>query len=261
MGSPYLRKNDPAEAALIPLFHAWGDLLLSHYMATETHDRWVSALATRWTIQTAWSCFELACHLALGRDPADPRQQLSPNFWQNLNSALAQRGPPVPPISHKDPPWKDWHLIQKERHPLAHLGAGGGRFPSASVAQSAVEESEKAIKRFFDLLGITHPRWLVASAPWPKNVEPLRAAFGRGGMSVGSVTIANASASDPSTIRLAIITLDGKEHCDFYPPGYNWKPRFDSLINNLAFPIKGLRVYDGTQVYLDEPLLMWGGEG
>jgi hypothetical protein len=263
MGSPYLRKNEPQDAALIPLFHAWGDLLLSRHMASESLDPWVEGLATRWTIQTACSCFELACHLALGRNPSDPSQKLSPRFWKNLNRVLSQRNPPIAGIDLKQPPWDDWHLIQEERHPFAHLGAGGGRFPRRADAQLAVEESEKAIKRFFAIIGVPHPRWLSASVSWPQDASPLRTAFGAQGGVVftPTLTIANASRSDPTTVRMAIIGLDGKESCDFYPAEYDWKPRFESLLNNLASPIKGIRVYDANQVYLDEPLLMWGGEG
>lgn len=46
--------------------HTRGDLLLSRQMASENRDACVEELATRWTIQSAWPCFELACHLALG---------------------------------------------------------------------------------------------------------------------------------------------------------------------------------------------------
>jgi hypothetical protein len=178
MRTQYLRRNDPYEMELLSLFHGWGDLLLANYMANETSDVWITGLATRWTIQTAWSCFELAVHLALGRDINDPRQKLSPRFWSNVNAALLKSFPAAGRIDHTLPPWDDWHLIQEERHPFVHLGAGGGRFPAKADAQLAVEEAEKAIKRFFSLVGRPEPRWLKTTATWPKNTEPLRKAFG-----------------------------------------------------------------------------------
>lgn len=264
MGAPYLRKNDPQEAKFIPLFHAWGDLLLSRHIAIISSDRWVTSLATRWTIQSAWSCFELVCHLSLGLDKTIKGQQLSPGFWPNLNTRLGQQNPPVPRIDHKQPPWDDWHLIQEERHPYAHYGAGGGRFPSVADAKLAVDEAEKAIQRFLALLHIPNPRWLTASGPWPESTTLMNAALGRrGGASFGTPTIVTQGSSpdDPTTIVMAIIHLDGSEAPHYFPASYDWKPRFDQQLETLASPIKGIKVYDAAQVYLDEPLVMWGGEG
>jgi hypothetical protein len=262
MRTPYLRKNDPSEAVLIPLFHAWGDIILSRYMATESADRWVEGLATRSTIQMAWSCFELSCMLALGLDPANPGHKLSPRFWQNLNARLTSRNPPITTINHKQPPWDDWHLVQEERHPFAHLGAGGGRFPTRADATLALEEAEKAIKRIFTLLGVAHPRWLTATLAWPIDFDPIQSAFGSGsGMGADGIVVhKDADASDPATIHIAIVKLDGTERCDDFPPGYDWRSRVENTLENLGAPIKGIRVYDGLKVYLDEPLLMWGGE-
>lgn len=248
---------------MIPLFHAWGDLLLSRQMARDSQDKWVEGLATRWTMQTAWSCFELACHLGLGLDPSISSQRLSPGFWPNLNQKLRALQPPIAAIDKKSAPWVSWYLIQEERHPFAHLGAGGGRFPSKSSADLAVEEAEKAIGRFFNLLGTTTPRWLSATVSWPSSPGPLRRATGGASIIVAGPTVTSQSAdpSDPTTLRLAIIGLDDKETCDYYPAGYDWKPRVDSLLEGLGVPIKGIRVYDSTRVYRDEPVLMWGGEG
>jgi|ERR1017187_852973 hypothetical protein len=128
MRLPYLDLSDRWESTLIPLFHTWGDLLLSRHMAYESRDRWMEGLATRWTIQTAWASFELTCHLALGLNRADPKQRLSP-FWKELNRRLSQRTPKLGTIDHTRPPWDDLHLIQEERHPFAHLGAGGDVSP------------------------------------------------------------------------------------------------------------------------------------
>jgi len=74
----------------------------------------------------------------------------------------------------------------------------------------------------------------------------------------GTLTVQSAKEHDPNTIRLAIITLDGKESCDLYPAGFDWKPRVEQLLNGLGSPIRGIRVYDRNQTYLEEPLLMWG---
>lgn len=265
MGSPYLCKNDPQEARFIPLFHAWGDLLLSRYLALESPDQWISGLATRWTIQSAWSCFELACHLALRRDITKKSEQLSPGFWPNVNLAFAHLVPPVAPINHKQPPWDDWHLIHEERHPYAHYGAGGGRFPSKADAELAVDESEKAIARFLTLLAIPTPRWLSASSQWPKDMDTIQRGLGaRGGGMFGTVTVCvqGAPESDPTTVKVVIVNLDDTESVIYYcPPGAEWKGRADLLLNGLAHPIKAIRAYDQKQVYLDEPLLMWGGQG
>ena len=205
--------------------------------------------------------------LALGRNPNDPNQKLSPGFEGNVNKALVARQPPVQPIAWRQPPWDDWHLIKEERNPFAHLGAGGGRFPPKADAGLAVEEAEKAIGRIFGLLGITKPRWLISSDLWPKNESSSMArGFGfRGGFG-GSVSAqlqsAGASPSDPKTIRVAITELDGTEKVSYYlTPNEDWRGRFDWLLDHLSTPIKGARVYDGNQTYIDEPLLMWGGEG
>lgn len=262
MRLPYLRLSDPHEKPFIPLFQAWGDLLLSRHMAHKSTERWMEGLATRWTVQTAWACFELACHLALGLDPLDKSQQLSPGFWGNLNRTLAQRSLSIAPINHRAPPWDDWLLIQMERHPFAHLGAGGGRFPRKDDADLAAEEAEKAVRRFLSLVGVPAPRWLtVSGAAWPQDGSPLQSNFGRGsGMGVGgTLTVQSAKQDDPTTIRLAIVATDGKESCDLYPAGFNWKPRVEQLLNGLGSPIWGIRVYDSNQTYLEEPLLMWGG--
>ncbi len=230
-------------------------------MALESRDRWMEGLSARWTIQTAWACFELACHLALGLDASKPAEKLSPNFWSNLNRRLGQRTPALSPIDHKRAPWDDLHLIQEERHPFAHLGAGGGRFPPKADAQLAAEEAEKAIRRFLGMLGQSVPAWLtITGVSWPQDGDPLRKSFG-GGSSLGvggSLIVQYASESDPATLRIAIVQLDGSELCDFYPAGFDWKPRVEELLENLVTPIQGIRVYDGTQVHLEEPLLMWG---
>src|SRR5258707_15634560 len=56
--------------------------------------------------------------------PFRPSAEAVPGFWQNLNRKLVQRTPRIGPVNHKLPPWDDLHLIQEERHPFAHLGAG-----------------------------------------------------------------------------------------------------------------------------------------
>ena len=262
MRLPYLHWNDPWERKLVPLFHTWGDLLLSRHMAHESRDCWMEGLATRWTIQTAWACFELTCHLALGLNPSDPAQKLSPGFWVNLNRRLSQRTPPLDPIDHKVPPWDDLHFIQEERHPFAHLGAGGGRFPTKAAANLAAEEAEKAIRRFLSMLGFGVPNWItIAGISWPRDGDPFRSNFG-GDSSFGvggSLTPQNASESDPDTLRVAIVHLDGSESCSLYPARFDWKPLVEQMLQVLGTPIKGVRVYDKKQVYLDEPLVMWGG--
>lgn len=261
MRLPYLRLSDPWERTLAPLFHAWGDLLLSHHMAQESRDRWMEGLATRWTIQTAWACFELTCHLALGLNPSDPAQKLSPGFWGNLNRKLSRRTPPLGPINHKLPPWDDLHLIQEERHPFAHLGAGGGRFPTKADANLAAEEAEKAIGRFLTLLGVGIPNWItITGVSWPRDGDPLQSNFGGGprfGVG-GSITVQSAAESDPATLRVAVVHLNGSESVDLYPAGFDWMPRVEQTLQGLGTPIKGIRVYDSKQVYLDEALLMWG---
>lgn len=232
-------------------------------MAHESTDRWMEGLSTRWTVQTAWACFELACHLALGLDPLDKSQQLSQGFWVKLNQKLAQRSPSLGPIDHKAPPWDDWHLIQVERHPFAHLGAGGGRFPRRDDADLAAEEAEKAIRRFLSLVGLSAPRWLtINGASWPRDGSPLQSNFGGGsGMGTGGMlTMQSANVDDPATIRIAIVALDSKESCDLYPAGFDWRPRVEQLLNGLGGPIWGIRVYDGNQIHHEEPLLMWGAD-
>lgn len=223
----------------------------------------MEGLATRWTVQTAWACFEIACHLGLGLDPLVKSQQLSQGFWDKLNQKLGQRSPPLGPIDHKAPPWDDWLLIQLERHPFAHLGAGGGRFPQRDDADLAAEEAEKAIRRFLSLVGVSAPRWLtVAGAAWPRDGSPLQSNFGGGsGMGVcGTLTVQSAKEDDPSPIRLAIVATDGKESCDLYPVGFDWRPRVDQILDGLGSPIWGIRVYDRNQTFLEEPLLMWGAD-
>jgi hypothetical protein len=188
---------------------------------------------------------------------------LSQGFWVKLNQKLAQRSPSLGPIDHKAPPWDDWHLIQVERHPFAHLGAGGGRFPRRDDADLAAEEAEKAIRRFLSLVGLSAPRWLtINGASWPRDGSPLQSNFGGGsGMGTGGMlTMQSANVDDPATIRIAIVALDSKESCDLYPAGFDWRPRVEQLLNGLGGPIWGIRVYDGNQIHHEEPLLMWGAD-
>ena len=138
--TPYLRKNDPADMKFAELFHAWGDLLLARHLARTAQDAWAEGLATRWTMLTAWACFELGCHLALGRDHR--RQPLSPGFWPNVNRELINRRLNL--IDLKQPPWDDWKLIQDERHLFAHLGPGGGGLSKQADADLAVDEIGRA---------------------------------------------------------------------------------------------------------------------
>jgi hypothetical protein len=83
------------------------------------------------SVLTAWSCFELACRLALGVP------EFKPPFWKNVNRALAKRSPPLK-IDPTKPPWDDLDQLRQKRHPFAHVGAGGGRFPKKADAREEV---------------------------------------------------------------------------------------------------------------------------
>lgn len=257
MRLPYIRLSDPKEAPLVTLFHVWGDLLLARHMTRKTDDKWMAGLATRWTFLTAWSCFELSCHLALGLDPLDPQQRLSPAFWKNLNRRLEPRKLSIDP---KQAPWDDLLLIQEERHPFAHLGAGGGRFSTAIDAEFAVQEAEKAIVRFFQLVGVFVPKWLTATGTtWPEDNNP-NEQFGKGGGLSGThgTIVGDSKQGDPTMIRIATKRLDGNENVELYPLGFDWKSRIEEILENLGTPVKGIRVYDGSKTYLDDDLAMWG---
>jgi hypothetical protein len=211
----------------------------------------MEGLATRWTIQTAWACFELTCRLALGLNLADPKQ-LPPRFWEKLNRKLGERR--LARIDHTRPPWDDLHVIQEERNPLAHLGAGGGRFPPKADANLAAEEAEKAIRRFLTMAGKTVPTWITITGLLGLALATPSGAISEAARVLeycGSLTVPGALESDPATLRVAIVRLDGRESCDLYPAGFDWKPRVEQILEGLGAPIKGIRVYDSTKVYLD----------
>src|SRR5689334_9530387 len=188
MGLPYLRQNDPSEMQLVDLFHNWGDLLLTKEIADRANDAWSEALATRWGIVTAWSCFELACRILLGV------RKLPQPFWDSVNRNLASRK--LPPINPRITPWDDLEAIRKRRHPFAHLGAGGGRFPKKSDGHLAVQQAHQGLLRLFGLLGHPAPRWLVI-------VQPRSLPFSR---SMGTLSLVSRAAdpTDPKTIHIAI---------------------------------------------------------
>lgn len=242
MGLPYLRLNDPNEARFIDVFHTWGDLLLTLEIANQASDPWTEALATRWTVVTAWASFELWCCRSLGVSKLQP-------FWPQLNVELAKLSPSLK-IEWTKSPWDDLEVIRQERHPFAHRGAGGGRFPKRADAQLAVEEAERAIGRFAALIGLSKPRWVVIMRP----TLPMDTSSGR----TGGMSQTGPDPTQSGTIHVETTLLDGSTSTSHYGEGYDWRSRVDQILNGLKNPIRRVKVFDGDQVYLDRPLAMWG---
>jgi len=225
-------------------YHLWTDALHARALARQAHNKWDRGTYIRWTITTAWTVLEIACQDALEDD------SISYSFHRNLDSAIQRNS--FTPLDWGSGLWQKVTEIQETRKGYVHrFLKESDFFPSAEVADNAVDVIRNAVLSIYEHAKRVPPAWIHDDEDrgWDK---------GRAGSAHSTLIRAGATLNDPKVIRICYIRKN-KEHIDeVLPPGTDPLPYIEDLIKHVTVPISSVRVYEGDKIVLERAITMRG---
>ena len=230
-----------------PHYHMWTDAIHARDLARQAPNDWDLGSYVRWTVNTAWTAFEMVCEEALGVTGLGYR------FKPNLEAAFEEKGLSKPDWGQGL--WQDVARVHGWRKDYVHPGIPQERlFAPLDQAEEAITILREAIKHIYVRAGRPVPDW----PDDDENPEPPRL----GGAMVGTahimVTRAGVSADDPEAIRVAYVQRGEEKVSEICPPGTDWAPLVDTLIRGLRVPASAVGVYRGAELVEEVRLHMRG---
>jgi rhamnogalacturonyl hydrolase YesR len=133
-------------------YHLWTDALHARELARTTDDNWDRGTYVRWTVNTAWSAFEMVCEECLGTNGLGNR------FKDNLDRAVAARG--LSPLQWGQGIWQQVLDVYQKRKDYTHVSSSIAQtrlLASVQEADAAISVLRTAIQAIAQLSGATSP--------------------------------------------------------------------------------------------------------
>jgi hypothetical protein len=214
-------------------------------MAKEAPNNYLGSMCVRNAVLSAWTTLEMACCDALGI------QKLQSDFRRSLDAEFAGKG--LTPLDFGSGLWQKINtLIKGYRTTFAHAGVDiKDRFPPVLVAVEAVETIRQAIHDIYAKTGKSSPPWvdLNQSDGWPQT---------RGGGMQAHLTVLEGPIDKgaPNVFKISLVTPAGDEkETRWLPentPMDEIMDRVEQILGGLNVPFKGIRVYRGQDLLVDE---------
>jgi hypothetical protein len=228
-------------------YHLWTDALHARALAIQadaTGDVVDRGTYVRWTIITAWICFETACEDAL-----DVRG-LGYDFKRTLNESIKKLG--LEPVDWGQGLWQQVAAVHSSRKDYIHVAMPQKELlADVDEADDAVSVLRDAIKDVYVRAGKSWPAWVEDDSDKGFSITAAPS------MEAAGTTIKRgANPSDPHAIRIAYV-LKGREVVDeICPPGTEVMPRFFDLLRRLQQPVSAVRAYRGEELICEWTLTM-----
>ena len=220
-------------------YHLWTDALHARALARQTRNQWDRGTYVRWTITTAWTCFELACEDALCANGLGNR------FKQKVDEAVQALS--LPAFDWGKGIWQRVLSIYELRKDYIHPG-----IPQARLF-APLEEADRAILTLREGIRAIYMHARKPAPDWIQDDEDRGWDGERRAIVHGTVTHAGANPNDPEVIRIAYV-FEGKEYTrEILPPGSDYRPCIDSVLG-INLPISEVRVYQGNDIIWQRPI-------
>lgn len=223
-----------------PNYHLWTDALHARALAEQANNDWDRGTYIRWTITTAWTCFEICCEHALEIDGLGNR------FKDRLNQGYELKSLPKPDWGQGL--WQQVLNVYSYRKKYVHeVSSQKELFPELSLANNTIQILRNAIKQVYMDSEKEVPSWINDDSDrgWDSGSDPFAH-----GMAIHN----GANENDPNCIKIAYI-YKGKEYISsVYPPGADPKSIAENLIRRIKIPISAIRLYCGSDVIKEIPL-------
>jgi hypothetical protein len=224
-------------------YHLWTDALHARALANQTKNVWDRGAYVRWSVNTAWTCFETACSDAFGVSGLGMR------FRDTLDDHLKLVGHPAIDWSHGI--WQQVLAVYKIRKSYTHVNLPQkDLLAPASVAETAIRVLRDAIKAAYLHTAKLAPHWVDddRDSGWTSHET-----FG-----YATLSLTTAKPDDATAVRIAHVR-EGHEYTDFtLPTGTDPEPLIAQLIANTNVPISAVRIYDGPILREERVLQMRG---
>jgi len=230
-------------------YHLWTDALHARALATQADragDVVDSGTYVRWTIITAWICFEAVCEEALGVCG------LGYAFKRTLDDSIEKHG--IDPIDWSKGLWQQVEVIHQLRKDYIHVALPQERLlASVYEADNAVSVLREAIKDVHKRVEKPGPTWVEDDSAKELSLTSAVSVSG-----AGTTLKRGAKTDDPNAVRITYV-LKGKEIVDeIWPPGTEVKPRLFDLLRRLQEPVSAVRAYCGEKLICEWNLTMRG---
>lgn len=225
--------------------HLWTDALHARQLAREAPNKWDRGTYVRMCVTTCWTAIEVACQEALSCVDIGYR------FKENLDRAIASAS--LSPIDWSTGIWQRVRILQELRKSYIHKFANlSDMFPSASVAEDAIETARKAIEEIFVYVGQPAPAWtgLDEARGWQAQ-----SSFGHFFLTVCHPGV---QMDDPLTVKVFIVIEGEEKLTSVLPAGYDPSQEVNQLLQNVRIPINGIRVYENGALKQDLVVNMRG---
>jgi hypothetical protein len=230
-----------------PHYHIWTDALHARDLARVAPNSWDLGTYVRWTVNTAWTAFEMACEEALASSGLGRR------FKSNLDQAFQDKG--LPKLDWGQGVWQRVEAIHALRKAYVHPGIPQERlFAPLDEAEEAISVLREAIKDVYRRVGLPIPDW----PDDDQNPEPPQLRPAQVGIPGIIVTGPGVSVDDPDVVKVTYVVRGEEKLSDVCPPGTDWEPKVQNLIRNLRVAASAIRVYQGTELVAEIELRMRG---
>jgi hypothetical protein len=230
-----------------PHHHVWTDALHARDLARRAQNEWDLGTYVRWTINTAWTAFEIACEEALRA------KRLGERFKPKLDDAFDKNGLPRPDWG--EGLWQRIGEVHTLRRGYVHVTTQERLFAPLSEAEKAIRVLRDGIKDVYRRVGKEVPLW----PDEDENPEPPRLGGGAVvGMAHVMITRAGVSEDDPGAIRVAYVVRGEEKVSEICPPGTDWAPIVEQLISSLHVAASAIRVYRGAELIEEIRIRMRG---
>ena len=226
-------------------YHIWTDALHGRALSHQAKNDWDRGTYVRWTIASAWTALEIACDDALGVSGIGRR------FKENLDEAIKSRT--LQPLDWGSGIWQRVRALQERRKGFVHLTVAQEElFPSADVADEAIEVVRGAVEEVYTHAGGQPPEWIADDDDrgWQRR---------RGVEAAATIIRAGVDPEDPTTIRIGYVK-DGREHVDSYlPADTDVDDAVEDLISRLQVPVSAVFAYQGADLRRYQEIKWRGG--
>lgn len=225
-----------------PHYHLWTDALHGRHLATNARNDWDRGTYVRWTINSAWSAFEVACAELLSAD------DLGMRFRERLDKAMANKG--LPAIDWGRGVWQRVLKVYGLRKDYTHGRVAQERLFAPTVeASEAIEVLRAAVLALHELVGEAAPNWVMDDA----NPEaPI------GSHAHLTVSSPGAERDHPSTVRVTYVFQGREYESAVLTPGSDPEPAMERILRNTLIPLSSIRSYEGDRLVNEWSIRMRG---
>lgn len=223
-------------------YHLWTDALHGRALARQAKNDWDRGTYVRWTIQSAWTAFEMVCGDVL------QVKGLGMRFKERFEEGLTNNN--IANVDWGSGLWQRTLQVYGVRKEFTHVQptiSQNRLLAPVAEAENAISVLRDAIKEICRLANQTTPVWVNDDTDRGWDGGPKSMAY-------ATLIKADADPEGPNTVRISYVA-NGQEHIsDILPPGTDHRPAFDQLLKALTIPVSCLRAYRGKELIEERQL-------